>query len=111
MSTTTSTRGAIRGAGRANLIRALADRRKVSTSGSLRADVWEQPYAPSPGRLDDSEARRLEADAQLGITYVVWSYATPIAWVRADGTVYHVEQRFSVTTSRQQGTIRTYLTE
>lgn len=41
--------------------------------------------------------------------YVVWSYVTPIAWVDADGTVIVPDQRYSVTTSKQQGYCRAWL--
>ena len=40
--------------------------------------------------------------------YVVYSYRTPVAWAVGD-YVYHVEQRFSVTTSKQQGKFRVAL--
>lgn len=39
------------------------------------------------------------------VEYVVRSYATPIAWLRADGTWYEVAQKFSRTTSCHQGLI------
>jgi hypothetical protein len=52
----------------------------------------------------DLDAFRLDKNQ---MTYVVYSYATPIAWVTrsADGSahVHRVEQRFSRTTSKHQG--------
>ena len=41
--------------------------------------------------------------------YVVWSFATPIAWVDEDGTVTIPDQRYSVTTTIQQNQCRAWL--
>lgn len=41
--------------------------------------------------------------------YVVFSYATPLGWVDADGTVTIPDERYSVTTSKQQGYVRAWL--
>ena len=61
------------------------------------------------GHLAGEDRERFHGDAARGIVYLVVSYSTPIAWVCADGDVYHVRQKFSVTTSRQQGLARAYL--
>lgn len=58
------------------------------------------------GSLDGAERALFESD---DVRYVVRSYATPIAWQRADGSWYVVCQRFSVTTSKQQTTVRVAL--
>jgi hypothetical protein len=81
---------------------AIGRRENVTTYGALRAEnvnglnVWDS------GRLsgEDLEAFRMQ---RLGITYVVYSYNTPIAWVLKDGTVHRVTQKFSVTTTQHQG--------
>ena len=39
----------------------------------------------------------------------VYSYATPIAWVYSDGTVYVPDHRYSNTTSGHQGLCRSWL--
>lgn len=44
-----------------------------------------------------------------GISYVVYSYATPIAWVRADGETVIPDVSYSLTTSRHQGLCRAWL--
>jgi hypothetical protein len=64
-------------------------------------------YTPSAGRLGD-EYNRLIADFKTG-AYVVFSYATPIAWFGAQGW-YVVEQKFSPTTSKQQTYVRRAVT-
>jgi hypothetical protein len=46
----------------------------------------------------DSDARR--------IRYVVYSYATPIAWVRDNGEWVVPAEKYSATTSRHQSIVR-----
>ena len=41
--------------------------------------------------------------------YVVYSYATPIAWIDCDGYVVIPDVKYSATTSHGQGLCRTYL--
>lgn len=43
----------------------------------------------------------------LGSVYVVWSYATPIAWIDNLGRAYRVSRKFSVTTSKHQSRLYT----
>jgi hypothetical protein len=93
------------GKGRTLLHKALTEHLPFKTSGALRGDIHPLPHSVPPlGELDREEADAFRLDAEsVGITYVVWSYVTPIAWVRKDGTVYRVQQRFSRTTSKHQG--------
>jgi hypothetical protein len=65
-------------------------------------------YTPSAGRLGD-EYNRLIADFKTG-AYVIFSYATPIAWFGANGW-YVVEQKFSSTTSKTQTYVRRAIAE
>lgn len=90
---------------------ALANRQDVRTSGAMKALVRRNPkIVPDMGELDMDERQRLMADVgEHGVTYVVWSYVTPIAWVKGDGEVYLVPQRFSRTTSRHQSVAACYL--
>jgi len=60
-----------------------------------RFSVWDS------GRLYGVDEERFRSDLP-NITYVVFSYATPIAWV-ANGEVYRAVGRWSVTTSKHQG--------
>lgn len=78
---------------------AIRDREPFQTSGALRAEsrrlgAWDS------GRLYGPDLDRFYLDA-ANITYVVFSYATPIAWV-ANGVPYRVRAKFSMTTSKHQ---------
>jgi hypothetical protein len=103
-------KAAMYGKGRENLHKALSERLDFTTGGSLKGERWDASFTTVElkdlGRLNSEESNRFFVDfLSVGITYVVWSYDTPIAWVRGDGTVYRVEQRFTVTTSKHQGAI------
>lgn len=52
--------------------------------------------------------QKAEIDAS---SYVVYSYATPIAWLLADGSLFLDDHKYSVTTSRAQGLVRRAMTE
>jgi hypothetical protein len=86
--------------------------RKPFTGNSIRAEwTWS---CPSAGRLDPEEHDRLRSDwgyacARELPLYVVYSYATPIAWAIGDDAAYCTPQRFSVTTSKGQGYIRAWI--
>lgn len=58
------------------------------------------------GELPAYEAQRFFAESDR-IDYIVYSYATPIAWHRTDGTWHKVSHRFTATTNKHQG--RLYL--
>lgn len=53
------------------------------------------------GRLDSREALKFYAVSE-DIRYVVWSYATPIAWWSRENGWYKVRQKFSAATTRHQ---------
>ena len=97
----------IRGAGLAKLRSALQECTPFTTSGALRGDAWGRNTVSrwDLGELNTTESNRFMLDHLTGIAFVVWSYETPIAWVLDNGAVYHVSQRFSVTTSRHQSLI------
>lgn len=80
-----------------------------STTSSMRGKRLANKHYLYYGdaRLNDAEESRLVADLAIGIVYVVFSYDTPIAWVRSDGTEYRVSQKFSQTTSKHQGRLYT----
>jgi hypothetical protein len=48
---------------------------------------------------------RIDQDARR-IRYVVYSYATPIAWVRENGEWVVPAEKYSATTSRHQSIVR-----
>jgi len=84
----------------------IRDRKAFTTSGSLSGRVLPDGglgYWDS-GRLRGPDEDRFRQDCG-GITYVVWSYATPIAWY-TEGRGWHVvEQKFSLTTTKHQGNL------
>lgn len=79
-----------------------------NSNGTFRGE----PMQPRPGVLVHSgrmpaEDRGALADASC-VDYVVWSYATPIAWHDEHG--WHTpDARYSPTTSQHQGTVRVAL--
>lgn len=97
-------RAGIRGDGYARLQYALRNCLPFTTSGAFRGGYHTTDTVSryDLGWLNSDEANRFMIDHLAGISYVVWSYDTPIAWVRDDGTVYRVSQKFSATTSRHQ---------
>jgi hypothetical protein len=83
-------------------VRPLRKREDFRTGGSMRGEVT--PFgAGSLGMLPAQYA-----DSARAADYVVYSYATPIAW-HAAGEWVMPEVRYSVTTSKQQGRIATAL--
>lgn len=89
----------------------LANRQEF-VGNSIRAE-WTT-MCPVPGRLDREEYRRLyqkwlwACDTGRKM-YVVYSYATPIAWAIDGAYAYCTSQRFSVTTSKGQGYVRAWI--
>ena len=86
--------------------------RHAFTGNSLRAE-WTT-MRPAAGRLDPEEHDRLHNDwkwaVDLGLSmYVVYSYATPIAWAIEGKPAYCTPQRFSRTTSKGQGYVRAWI--
>lgn len=73
--------------------------------------MWARDYAPAQtGRLPLSWAECYRADARNpGIVYTVVSYATPIAWLRADGKTVIPDVSYSLTTSCHQTPCRAWL--
>ena len=76
---------------------------KKEFKGSNITGQW-RTYTPAAGRLDNIERKIMEAQCVGGRDmYVVTSYQTPIAWYTDRHGWYKVRQKFSQTTSRQQG--------
>ena len=70
-------------------------------SNSSRSISGEPGAALTPGRLAD---RTMVAEVYRA-TYVIYSYKTPIAWLRADGTWTHPDLWYSATTARHHGIV------
>lgn len=92
-----------------NTVDAIKNREPFKTGGSLLGDT----ITHGAGRLNPEELQKWQ-DAVNFIDYVIYSYATPIAWHVTIPTVnaalepdkieawYIVPQKFSQTTTRQQ---------
>lgn len=75
---------------------------------SVAQNVKGLPHPHGRTPSDVAEWFRQDRD-QGGVRYVVWSYATIIAWVTTGGTVCIPDEGYSVTTSRQQNLCRAWL--
>ena len=80
----------------------IRDHVAFETYGALKATLADRLSRWDSGQLAGEDLEKFYADLPQ-ITYVVWSYSTPIAWVCSDGNFHKVSQRFSVTTSKHQG--------
>jgi hypothetical protein len=91
---------------------ALGDREPFK-GNSMRAEYAYTGEVIETGRLSDFDKKWLESEQELarlaGLPfYVVYSYATPIAW--AYGTTVSIpDVRYSPTTSKQQTRVRVSL--
>lgn len=85
----------------------LSARKPFQSHGAMAA----YHYTPNrTGRLPMEWVNAYRADRENpGISYVVYSYNTPIAWVRADGETVIPDVGYSVTTTRHQGLCRAWL--
>lgn len=79
--------------------------RQAFTHPSMSGEWLPAGVRPGWGVLGIDEINRFRQIDNTEPVYVVKSYRTPIAWWQ-DGDWYVVEQRFSVTTSKQQGKVR-----
>lgn len=85
----------------------LSSRSPFRSHGAMRAHA----YAPrGTGRLPAEWVDVYRSDCENpGISYVVYSYQTPIAWLRNDGRTVIPDVGYSVTTTRHQGLCRVWL--
>lgn len=96
---------AIRYAWRDGLHTAIRSGEPFDTHGSFYARAGApmlHGYLP-PEWIDVVDAQRARVD------YVIYSYATPIAWHVEGGGWYMPDVRYSVTTGRHQGVVRVAL--
>lgn len=85
------------------IAKALSNGEAFRTHGSLKG-------APVEGALTNWDMGRLPRElytSAMFASYVIWSYSTPVAWLDADGEWQVPDVRYSVTTGRQQSTVRT----
>ena len=88
---------------------ALRDREPF-TGNSMRSEYVDTDFIQGTGKLSDFDKRWLYTEKEIARTkglpfYVVYSYATPIAWAYGD-TVSIPEVKYSPTTSRQQTRVK-----
>jgi len=83
----------------------LAERQPFHTHGALRGEAGEHH---STGRLAGDD---LSSFTRTPVDFVVYSYATPIAWHTIDGDWTMPSTRYSVTTSCHQSAIRTAISQ
>lgn len=83
---------------------AIRDRQDFDTHGALKGRNVRSCTAWDAGRLTGPDLVRFNDDCSH-ILYVVWSYATPIAWCTLSGRWHKVAQKFSSTTSKHQGNL------
>ncbi|GAA4935822.1 hypothetical protein GCM10023224_15760 [Streptomonospora halophila] len=87
--------------------RLLSAREPFRSHGALRADDFPRSET---GRMPPEWVAAYRSDRdEPGISYVVYSYATPIAWVRCDGEYVVPDVGYSVTTTRHQKLCRGWL--
>ena len=90
------------GAGRANTIAAMQDRRPFKSGGALSG--VKEPY--NSGRLTGNDYDKFHAEVP---SYAVYSYSTPIAWWSPTFGWTLAESKFSATTSSHQSLVRAAL--
>ncbi len=79
---------------------------------TFRGEPWNEPAVPYVGRMDESERLIMRADIENhGLRYMVWSYNTPIAWLRADGFWRVTQRNYSKTTAKHLGKLRIAVAE
>lgn len=105
------------GQGAANLGDAIRHCRTFRTGGALSGLRGATSLTPSTGSLDPETRARLLADIDAadnkasaeghpnGYWYIVYSYATPIAWATSATDWRLVGAKFSPTTSRHQALV------
>ena len=79
------------------------------TAASMSGTRIGARYPVQAGRLNASpeECKRLQLGIAAGrVTYVVYSYGTPIAWVEKDGNGYVPPINYSPITTNHQGIAR-----
>lgn len=87
------------------IARAIKGMEDFTTSGALEGIA--NPRWVNSGRMSDSDSTTLcAARDNIGIDYVIYSYATPIAYRTHDGEWTIPGAKYSVTTSKHQSTIR-----
>ena len=86
----------------------LLARESFRTNGELKGVA--KPSWIDHGKISVRDYGYLQSDRNYyGIDYVIYSYTTPIAWLRGDGSWTMPEADYSVTTKRHKAIIRAAL--
>lgn len=87
----------------------LRDQETFSNSTkSFRGRPWNECTVPHVGHMDESERLILRSDIDnYGLTYMVWSYRTPVGWLRNDGYWRVTQRDYTKTTAKHLGKLRT----
>ena len=90
----------------------LLAKREPFEGNSMKAEYAR--YRPYGGQLSQHDYERLcwafkTAVNNGNLLYVVYSYTTPIAWAEEGRHAYIVDDKFSVTTSKQQTYVRGWI--
>lgn len=85
----------------------LANRQQFESHGAMRAYEFALDVT---GRLPHRWVEQYRSDTRRpGVSYVVFSYATPIAWERTDGVTVVPDVTYSRTTTRHQNLCRAWM--
>ena len=88
----------------------LLARESFNTNGELKGVA--KPSWVDFGRMHVWDNALLYSDQNsYGVDYVIYSYSTPIAWLRGDGQWAMPQAKYSVITTRHQTTIRAAIQE
>ena len=88
----------------------LISRESFRTNGALKGVA--KPSWIDHGKISVRDFGLLQGDRDsYGIDYVIYSYSTPIAWLRGDGEWAMPQAKYSVTTKRHQTTISAAIQE
>lgn len=82
-----------------------------NSKGTFRGEAglwfWGDVVSLLVGRMDEADRQIMIADADHDLTYMVWSYVTPVAWRRSDGFWRVSTRNYSPTTAQHLGKLRT----
>lgn len=83
------------------MVSAILEGVKLTSAGAISGGPG------NAGRWGSGRLAQYHVDSFCGATYTLYSYSTPMAWRNPDGTWTMPMAKYSATTSRHQGTIRT----
>lgn len=78
--------------------------------GSMTGTYVSAPFYAPGSQLPADWSRTLETRVNVGaVEFVIWSYATPIAWFDSEAGWIVPDESYSATTSKQQSNVRVAL--